>query len=175
MGLEISHFLGFNTNLKCDLLYPLSMQNDAQVEILLNKHESLVSLYIHQNKIGWNLISVYVALNVGLATVAATVIKRMPALVFLCILGCLCSFFGARLFQRHQRQISEWVLEGVKVEKALKEKALTLDLFEKCKSFLEEKTKIQNVMWTLTLVWIVATIGTIVIAKFNLDLSYIFS
>jgi len=29
-------------------------------------------------------------------------------------------------------------------------------------------------MWTLTLVWIVVTIGTIVIAKFNLDLLYFF-
>lgn len=44
------------------------MPKDNEIEMLLKEHEELVSLYMHGNKIKWNLISVYIALSVGLVS-----------------------------------------------------------------------------------------------------------
>lgn len=158
----------------------MSKDFDIDCKVLLKKHAELVSIYMHQNKIEWNLISVYIALNVGLFGAIATLFqvaleeKRMGAIVFLCILGFLFSLGGLKLFQRVSNQTLEWIEEGKVVEKALREKGMTVELFEKMKRFPEERLKIENGMLALAIVWLLVIIGTIVIAKGLVDLSWIF-
>lgn len=141
------------------------MPKDDERTALLNEHKELVSLYIHENKIMWNLISVYIALNVGLATAVITlldyVVQRMGAVVFVCSMGCMFSIVAARLFKTKRHQISEWVKKGGKVEEALKEMSARLEVFKICERFLEKKTfrRIYRGMWFLAGLWFVTTIG----------------
>ena len=141
------------------------MQKNDERTALLNEHEELVSLYIHENKIMWNLISVYIALNVGLATAVITLlnyeVQRMGAVVFVCSMGCMFSIIAAILFKTKSDQISEWVKKGGKVEEALKEMSARLEVFKICERFLEKKTFqiIHRGMWFLACLWFVTTIG----------------
>lgn len=123
------------------------MQKDGEIEALLKEHEELIGLHTHESKIKWNLISVYVALNVGLVSAVVVLIQNktieiIGAVSFLCLMGSLFSFATALMFKRNRYRISEWVREGTKVEKVLMEKALTLELFKICESFLEKQIKI---------------------------------
>lgn len=139
------------------------LRND-EIEVLLKKHEELVSLYVNESKIKWNLISVYVALSVGLVSAVAVFfqyspIERIGAVSFLCLMGSLFSFAGALMLKRNKDRTSKWVDEGIKVEKALREKALTLELFKICKGFLEKEIKILYGIYTLTILWLLVAIG----------------
>lgn len=144
------------------LRYPMPKYDET--EVLLKEHEELVSLFVHESKIKWNLISVYVALSVGLVSAVGVLIQReeiyrIGAVSFLCLMGSLFSFAGALLLQRNQQRTSKWVEEGIRVEKALEEKALTLQLFEICKSLLKRELKILRGMCVLAIFWLIVAIA----------------
>jgi len=67
---------------------PCPMPKDDKKEVLLKEHEELVSLYIHESKIKWNLVSVYIVLSVGLVSAVTALIDigRMGAASFLCFI-----------------------------------------------------------------------------------------
>ena len=111
------------------------MQKNYREEWLLREHEELVSLYMHKNKIKWNLLQVYIALSVGLgsATVAlitSTNIERLVAVSVLCFVGGLYSASAALVFRRNQNQTHKLVHEGKEIEKELKKQELTLRVFK---------------------------------------------
>lgn len=149
------------------------MPNDYEKEILLKEHEELVSLYMHESKIKWNLISVYIALSVGLSSAVVLLIqeeiRRIGAVSFLCFMGFLFSYTGALLFQRHDNRISKFFDKGIEIERVLKEKQLTLEVFKICRSSLEKEKhpRILRGLWFLTIVWLLVTIGMIL---YGLDL-----
>lgn len=87
-------------------------------------------------------------------------IERIGAVSFLCLMGSLLSFASAFLFQRNHNRTIKWVLEGIKAEKVLKEKALTLGLFKICKSFMEKKPILRG-MLILAISWLLVAIGMI--------------
>ena len=150
------------------------MSKNHQLEVLLKEHEEIVNLYIHQKKIEWNLITVYVAFNMGLAGAVATLFKveRMWAIVFLCLLGFLFSLGGLKLYENHKKQTSRWIQKGIEVENTLKEFVTTPELFRKCET-LEEKPKIKSGMLVLTMVWLIAIVWTFLLATGWIDLARI--
>lgn len=130
-------------------------------QVLLKRHEELVNLYIHQNKVEWNFVSVYVVFNMGLAGAVATLLtvgERMGAIADLCFLGFIFGLGGFFLFRRLRKHTSVWIEEGKEIEKALKEFAVTSRLFQKCENFKKERPKIQSGMLVLTVVWLIALI-----------------
>ena len=151
--------------LKSISFLPHHMPKDDRIEMLLKEHEELVSLYIHESKVKWNLISVYIALSVGLVSAVTVLIQReeiarLGAASFLCFMGFLFSCVSALLFKRNQDQTSEWIDKGIEVEKTLKEIALTIGLFKICKNARGKKRpKILNGMWFLTILWFIVAIG----------------
>lgn len=155
----------------------LYMQKDGEIEALLKEHEELIGLYTHESKIKWNLISVYVALNVGLVSAVVVLIQnktieRIEAVSFLCLMGSLFSFATALMFKRNRYRISEWVREGIKVEKVLMEKASTLELFKICESFLEKQIKILYGMLILAIFWLLVAIGMTLVGMGLLSLGF---
>lgn len=140
------------------------MPKDDERTALLNEHKELVSLYMHENKIMWSLISVYIALNVGLVTVATALItaenQRILAVSFLSFMGFLFSMVAAILFKTKRDQISKWVEKGEEVEEALNETSPRLEIFKICEMFLKKRTFqiIYRGMWFLAGLWFVTTI-----------------
>lgn len=141
------------------------MPKEDERTALLNEHKELVSLYMHENKIMWSLISVYIALNVGLVTVATALIatenQRILAVSFLSFMGFLFSMVAAILFKTKRDQISKWVEKGEEVEEALNETSPGLEIFKICEMFLKKRTFqiIYRGMWFLAFLWSVTTIA----------------
>lgn len=141
------------------------MPKDDERTALLNEHKELVSLYMHENKIMWNLISVYIPSNVGLAAAVISLlnylVQRMGAVVFVCSMGCMFSIVAAILFKTKRDQISKWVEKGEEVEEALNETSPRLEIFKICGRFLKKRTFqiIYRGMWFLAFLWFVTTIA----------------
>lgn len=149
--------------LKFDSFVLYAMPKNNKTDALLKEHEELVSLYMHESKIGWELISVYIAFSVGLfaaatALITCGIIERLVAVSFLFLLGGLYSASGALVFRRNQNQTRKLVRKGKENEKKLKKETLSLEVFKSCISSLEEEEhpKILNGMWLLTFIWFVA-------------------
>ncbi len=153
------------------------MPEDYEIEILLKEHEELVSLYTHESKIKSSLISIYIAFNIGLGSAIVVLIQgeeiyRMGAIAFLCVMGFLFSLIGAKLFNKNQDRMSEWVKEGIEVETKLREKASTITVFEICKRFSKNQTKIQCGQLGLAIFWILLAIAIVLVECELIQLSF---
>jgi len=144
------------------------MQKDYKKEGLLREHEELVNLYMHKNRIKWNLLQVYIALSVGLGSAAVVLItnatiERLVAVSVLCFVGGLYSASASLVFRRNQNQTRELIHKGREVENRLKKEEFTLEVFKSCINSWEEDKhpKILNGMRFLTFLWFL--IGTVII------------
>jgi len=81
----------------------------TEEEILLREHEELIQLFIHEDKLAWNIIYFYIVANLGLSSALVILISSsspfsFPAF-FLCIIG---SGFGIIFYFAFQRSKIHW-------------------------------------------------------------------
>lgn len=142
------------------------MPKDYAMKALLKQHEELVTLYMHENKLRWEITSIYIAFNGILASAVGvmTEFKMFGAIIFLSLIGVLVSVAGRLIITRNRDHIETWIKEGIKMENRLSVKELQLHVFHVCEPFLSEPQTIRNGMAILALVWLIVLVGGILIA-----------
>jgi hypothetical protein len=105
-------------------------------EALLREYEKTVDLFIGEDRIAWELVSIYMAVQIGLAS--AVVVIYTKELGNLSVIGfrifCLAGFVSslAWFFIQYRSKMwrENWLLTGLKIERELKDRGIRLDLFE---------------------------------------------
>jgi hypothetical protein len=105
-----------------------------EARVLLSQYEKTVDLYMHEDRLAWELVSIYIVAQVGLVSaVAALLVTSSEHSVgtlryyFLFLAGTFSSlaFFFALWRSRMWRQ--NWYFAGLRIERQLAERRLIRD------------------------------------------------
>ena len=110
-------------------------------EVLLKQYDVFTRLYIHESKVCWNLISLFVAVNVGLASVLAAMISwpRSPfgllpepfdRVWVVTLAGVFANFIGSALFYKNKVYRELWISKVSKIEDEMRKNDLKLEKIE---------------------------------------------
>jgi hypothetical protein len=99
-------------------------------DVLLREYEKIVDLFISEGRIAWELVSIYVALQVGLISgVVVLLSNKAPwflfqTLFFLALASSIVWFF---MQYRAKMWRDNWLLAGLRMERRLKARGLVFD------------------------------------------------
>ena len=120
-------------------------------EILLREYEKCFDFVLHQDRIAWELTSIYLAIQIGLISGISilfssgkTVTSTAPFQVFV-ILGTLVSFTWFLILYRNKLWRSIWQLKCLQIEKELKKLGFAVDILTTFYDVLESKYKLVKV------------------------------
>lgn len=110
-------------------------------EILLKEHDVLIRLYMHEDKVFWNLSSLFVAVNVGLATVFAMIVSwphsayglfenAFSTMTLVATVGLLANLIGVALFSKNNFHRQKWLSKALNIENEMKRNGRTIEILE---------------------------------------------
>ena len=120
-------------------------------EVLLREHEKCFEFVLHQDKIAWELISIYLAIQIGLisgisilfsTTKSATATAALQAFV---VMGSLVSFIWFFILYRNKLWRDVWQLKCLQIEKELKQFGIEISLLKTFYDVLEHEYKLVKV------------------------------
>jgi len=117
-------------------------------EVLLRQHEMCLEFTLHQDRIAWQLISIYFAIQVGLISGIVILytagISQIITTVFLVlfVMGSLVSLIWFFILYRNQLWRDIWQLKGLQIENELKEMGIRLSIFKTFYDVLEHRYKL---------------------------------
>lgn len=113
-------------------------------EALLREYEKAIDLFMFEVRLAWELVSIYFAIQIGLVSAFVILQTQKPAFaepswnLVLFLAGSLSSFTWFFILHRSAMWRKSWLLEGLKIERELKDRGLTLDIFKTERLMREE-------------------------------------
>jgi len=106
-------------------------------DALLREYEKIVDLFMNESRIAWELVSIYMAVQgVLLSALVITLSRGVHLLTLgywwlgLFLGGAVSSFAWFFLFYRSKMWRANWLLKGLRLERQLRNRGLTLNIFE---------------------------------------------
>lgn len=114
-------------------------------EALLREYEKIVDLFMNESRVAWELVSIYMAVQMGLLSALVITLSRgIPLLtlgywwMFLLLAGAISSFAWFFMLYRNKMWRDNWLLEGLRLERQLRSRDITLNIFE-LEHFVKER------------------------------------
>ena len=104
-------------------------------EALLREYEKVVDLFKSELRLVWELVSIYMLVQVGLfSTIAVLLSEGKPFTPFgyplLFPAGAISSFAWFLMLYRSKIRRDNWFLVGLRTERRLRNSGITLDIFQ---------------------------------------------
>lgn len=162
-----------------------------EIEVLVKQYDSFIRLYVDETRVCWNLISIFVALNVGLATVLAHMLPQDLSQIFphnfpfqpfgrlwiITLVGTMANLIGSALFLRNRAYRERWLRKALNIEEEIKKRGINLsetikitndfEGFHKIFKWLMQRAKLDNAhRWSLVLaiLWIIISLWALFVA-----------
>ena len=120
-------------------------------EVLLKEHEECFEFVLHQDRIAWELISIYLAIQVGLISGISILFGTgksaiaTAALQAFVVMGSLVSFIWFFILYRNKLWRDVWQLKCLQIEKELKQCGVAISILKTFYDVLEHKYKLVKV------------------------------
>jgi hypothetical protein len=107
--------------------------SNDELRVRLSQYEKTVDLYVHEDRVAWDLVSIYMVVQVGLISAVAALFVAFKSylgtfrFVFLFLAGFFYSFLWFFAFWRSLMWRQNWYLAGLRIERELVERRLIRD------------------------------------------------
>jgi len=108
----------------------------SQERVLLEEHREILDFLLSESRIAWELVSIYIVVQVGLGSIIAVLLSRDSGFSFpvnssVFLVGFLSSLLWVFMMYRSKLRRKHWLYAGWKLEWQLRDRGLALDVFEK--------------------------------------------
>lgn len=101
-------------------------------ELLFEEYKKIVDLLMHEDRLAWELVSIYIALQIGLIS-ALIITNSFQILLAIGVIGAFSSFIWWLVLNRSRIWRENWFLAGLGIERQSREKLMVdskHDIFE---------------------------------------------
>jgi len=123
-------------------------------EVLLKERDVFIRLYIHEDRVCWNLISLFVAVNVGLASAFAAIVSwqniqfnLLLTISVVALVGFVANLMGVALFYRNKIYRKSRLSDVLTIENKMKEKGITVETVEVCEEKILNSEENRFLKW----------------------------